>query len=223
MNKENQNEVKFIGAVIKEIYNKPDNDWKSYALNVDKMVYPDVQTNSYGNVSINGILPDLVIDDEYEITGIAESSKYGIAYKVKTINRISTDVDVYSFLRHILPETKAQGLYDAYPDIVQRVKENRLDDVDIGKIYGFGEYWFNRAKNAIIKSFCLFEWVSEFQGLLSVSIIKRLYDKYKSLDIMKKKLAKNPYKSLCEISGIGFKKADSILLEIEKISKEKRK
>ena len=44
-------------------------------------------------------------------------------------------------------------------------------------------------------------------------ILKKLYEKYTSVQVVKNKLKSNPYKCLCGISRIGFKIADSLLLK----------
>jgi exodeoxyribonuclease V alpha subunit len=58
--------------------------------------------------------------------------------------------------------------------------------------------------------------VIEFKNVLSLSMIKKIYDKYSSVEKLKSKLKAEPYTTLTRISGIGFKKADSIVLELQK-------
>ena len=215
-----EKEYKFSGKVVRCTYNTP--DFKIFALNVDKNKYPEIKHNKYNNVSILGELSDLAEGIEYEIVAVEQMSKYGASYKVLNIKRDlpTTQEDMYLFLSEILTENQARVLYENYPDIVQRVKENRLDDIDLKKLKGIGEYTFNVIKNKIIENFCLSDLVIEFQGYLTLSIIKKIYNKYSSIDKLKEKLKSDPYKCLCGISGVGFKTADNILLEIEKVSKE---
>jgi len=52
--------------------------------------------------------------------------------------------------------------------------------------------------------------------LIDFNTLKKLYAKYGSTRMIKIKLSKEPYKSLCELSRVGFKTADSIMLELEK-------
>ena len=215
-----EKEYKFSGKVVRCTYNTP--DFKIFALNVDKNKYPEIKHNKYNNVSILGELSDLAEGIEYEIVAVEQMSKYGASYKVLNIKRDlpTTQEDMYLFLSEILTENQARVLYENYPDIVQRVKENRLDDIDLKKLKGIGEYTFNVIKNKIIENFCLSDLVIEFQGYLSLSIIKKIYNRYSSIEKLKEKLKNDPYKCLCGISGVGFKTADNILLEIEKVSKE---
>lgn len=213
-------EYNFIGKVIKCIWDA--NDFKVYAIDVDKNKYPKIIQNKYGNVSILGEFPKLAIGVEYEINGVINESKNGIGYKVLNIKRDvpSSKEEMLLFLREILTENQANVLWEYYPDIVQRVKENRLDDIDLNKLKGIKEYTFNVIIEKITENFCLADLVIEFQGYLNLSMIKKIYKKYTSIDVLKEKLQQDPYKCLCGLAGVGFKTADGILLDIEKVSKE---
>lgn len=213
-------QVTFKGRIIRCVYDSP--DFKTYAVDFDEKKYPYIKKNRYGNASIIGELPTLTIGVEYDIVAMEQTSKYGISYKVNNIKRDipTTEEDMYVFLQEILTPNQASVLYENYPDIVQRVKEDRLEDIDLNKLKGIKEYTFEIIKNKIIENFCLADLVVEFQGYLSLPIIKKIYNKYTSIDVLKEKLKKDPYKCLCGISGVGFNTADSILLDMEKASKE---
>lgn len=207
---------KFKGKVVKCTYNTP--DFKIYAVNVDKDKYSDIKQNKYQNVSILGELPDLIIDVEYEFTAEEQVNKYGISYKIINVKRdLPTTVEgTYIFLSEILTENQAKVLIEVYPDIIQMVKNNDLDNIDLSKLKGIGQFTFDRIKAKIIENYCLMELVTEFKNVLSLSIIKKVYDRYSSIDVLKKKLKLEPYTTLTRISGIGFVKADSIVMELQK-------
>lgn len=217
---EKEKEYKFSGRVVRCTYDTP--DFKIFALDVEKDKYPNIKHNKYGNVTILGELHELTIGVDYEIVAVEQTSKYGMSYKVLNIKRDmpTTAEDMYLFLSEILTPNQARVLYDNYPDIVQRVKENRLDDIDLNKLKGIKEYTFNVIKNKIIENFCLADLVIEFQGYLNLSVIKKIYNKYASIEALKSKLRADPYKCLCGLAGVGFKTADGILLEIEKASRD---
>lgn len=213
-----EQEYKFSGRVERCVYNSE--DFKVYALAVDLKKYPNIKQNKFNNVTISGELSDLTIGVEYEITGIEAPFKNGMGYRVLNIRRDmpTTAEDMFLFLQEILTPNQAKVLYDVYPDIVQRVKENRLDDIDLNKLKGIKEYTFKRITEKITENFCLADLVIEFQGYLNLSIIKKIYNKYTSVDKIREQLNKDPYKCLCRLAGVGFKTADSTLLEIEKVS-----
>lgn len=218
MSKE-EKEYKFSGKVVRCTYDTP--DFRIFALDVDSKKYPDIKKNKYNNVTILGELHELTVGVTYEISAVEQLGKYGMSYKVLNIKRDvpTTEEDMYLFLSEILTPNQAKVLYENYPDIVQRVKENRLDDIDFNKLKGIKEYTFGVIKRKIIENFCLADLVVEFQGFLNLSMIKKIYAKYTSIEKLKEKLAQDPYKCLCGLAGVGFKIADGILLDMEKASK----
>ena len=209
-------QYKFKGVIEKCIYNTP--DFKIYAVSVDKLQYPELKQNKYNNISITGELTDLVVGVEYEITAEEQVNKYGTSYKTINIRRdIPTTVEgTYLFLSEILTENQAKTLIASYPDIIQRVKDNNIADIDLSKLKGIGAKTFEKIKDKIITNYCLMELVIEFKNVLSMNVIKRIYDEYSSIDKLKEKLKEHPYTTLTRISRIGFKTADSIVLQLQK-------
>lgn len=216
----NAKEVTFEGKVVNCIYNSE--SFKVYAVDVDKEKYPTIKLTKYGNATVSGNLHELGVGVKYNITAIEEKGKYGYGYKVVNIKRDkpSTTLDIKIFLSEILTHKQADILYDAYPDIVDKVINNDIDDIDLNRTKGIKEYTFSIIKEKIIENFVLVELVSEFQGLLSLSMIKKLYEKYPSVKKVRSELKLNPYKCLCGLSGVGFKTADSLLLDVDNVSKE---
>lgn len=220
MSNRDDKEIVFKGRIVRCIYDG--GDFKVYAVDVDKELYPDIKFSKYGNATISGEIHELGIGIEYEIRGVEQLTKNGYGYKVLNIkrNRPESASDMYVFLQEILTANQALTLYETYPDIVDRVMNNNLDDIDFNKLHGIKEYTFNIIKDKIVENFCLAELVVEFQGLLSLPMLKRLYEKYTSIQMIKNKLREDPYKCLCGLARVGFTTADSILLELEKSSKE---
>jgi len=214
------NEVKFVGSVVKCIFQS--DDYRIYALDVDKEKYPNIKFSKYKNASICGELPELSEGISYEVTAIEQQGKYGYSYKVLNIRQdiLRNSYDMYLFLQEILTPNQAEQLWQHYPDIVDRVKENRLNDIDLNKLKGIGEYTFKKIVDRIIDNYCLSDLVIEFQGYFTLPMIKKLYQKYSSVDLLKQKLSEEPYLCLTSISGVGFKTADALLLDLEKLSKD---
>jgi hypothetical protein len=213
-------EITFCGRLIKKIYDSQ--DFKVYAMQVDKNLYPYVKFNKYGNVSINGDMGDLLFDADYEVTAVHATGKYGSCYKVKNIRRVifDSEADTKKFLYEILTPNQAEVMFENYPDIVQRVKENRLNDINFNKLKGIKEKTFEVIKRKIEENYVLSDFVVQFKGFFSFAMIKKLYNKYLSVNAVMTKLQNNPYKCLCGISGVGFKSADKLLLQIENESKK---
>lgn len=211
-----EKKYKFKGLVEKCVYNSP--DFKIYAVTTDKNEYPELKQNKYGNVSVLGELSDLTLGVEYEFTAEEQESKYGTSYKVINLRRDlpTTTEETYLFLSEILTENQAKTLIENYPNIIQMVKDNDLKDIDLSKLKGIGEKTFAIIRDKIITNYCLMELVIEFKNVLSMNMIKKIYDEYSSIDKLKEKLKDKPYTTLTRISRVGFKTADSIILQLQK-------
>lgn len=214
----NDKVLKFKGKIIRKVY--ANEDYRVYGVEIDKTLYPELKLNRYGNITIVGDIGDLTFNVDYNITAKEENTKNGISYRVLNITRKkpTTIEDSFTFLSEVITEKQAKTLLDVYPNIIQKVINNDLDDIDFNKTKGIKEKTFEKIKNKIIDNICLAELVTEFKGYLSLSIIRKIYNKYPSVQSLKSKLKSNPYKCLCGLGGVGFKTADSILLEIEKVS-----
>lgn len=210
---------KFKGRVKKCVYKS--DSFSVYAFDVDTNKYPDIKLNTYKNCSVTGDLPELAEGIEYEITAIEKESKYGLSYHVLNIKRDipTTSEEVYSFLSSILTVNQATTICDNYPNILDIIKANKLDEIDLSKLKGIGEYTFARIKQKIVDNFYLTDLIAEFQGYFSLSIVRRLYATYTSPEKVKEVLRKDPYAALIKLSGVGFKTADRLLLDIEEVSK----
>lgn len=218
----NTRDFKFQCVVVRSIYDSE--EFKIFAVDVDHNKYFDLKRSKYGNVVITGNLHDLAPGIAYEVIATQEHTKNGYSYKVKNIkrDRPNTAIDMQVFLEEILTPRQASELWSTYPDIIDRVMEDRLEGIDLDKLHGIGEYTFNKIKEKIVANFCLIELVSEYQGLLSLAMVKKLYVTYPSIQVIRNKMRTNPYNCLTSISGIAFVTADKLLLEIEKTSKENK-
>lgn len=208
-----KNIVEFDGNMIREIYNSE--DYKIYGMYVDYYKYPNIKQNEYSNVTILGNIPTLDEGIDYHIKAEEQPGKRGIQYKVISIRRDKprTEISIRLFLSEILDsKSQVDEIMREYPDIIDRVINNRMDDIDVKKLYNIGEFRLNVIKRKIIENFALAELVDEFKGFIEFKILKVLLDKYDSIDFIKEKLQENPYKCLCGLSKIAFKSADKILL-----------
>ena len=164
-----------------------------------------------------GEIHELDYNTPYVFTGIPQKGgKYGVTYRIISYrrNKPKTQQEVYTFLQSILTSNQADVLYKEYPDIIERVTENK--PVDLSRLKGIGEATFIKIKDKIIENFMLLDLINEFKGCLSLSLLRQMYDKYTNIEIIRSKIIKDPYKFLCELSGVGFKTADEILLNLEK-------
>ncbi|EQC1535555.1 AAA family ATPase [Clostridium botulinum] len=221
MGEEENNLIKFKGIIKTSRFTSE--NFKIYTISINKKIYPKVKTNKNNDIVIVGNIPSLIIGMEYEIKAKIEiNKKFGIQYLVKDIRQDKpTNIDSSrKFLSEIITDKQTNVLLEEYPDIIDKVIRNNLDDIDLSKLNGIGEFTFNKIKTKIIENFCLIDLVDKFGGYIELSIIKKLYDKYTSVKIVEKQLKKDPYKCLCKLSRIGFKTADGILLNLENYGKK---
>ena len=185
-------------------------------MNVDTNLYETIKLNQYSNVSIMGNLADLDYNVPYKITGIETKGKYGITYKVISCNRNkpASSEETHLFLRTILTKRQADALYVEYPNIIDMVLND--EPIDLSVVKGIGEKSFKRIRDKIIADFKLIGLINEFKGMLSITVLRKLYEKYPSIEVVRKKVLDNPYTFLCDLSGIGFKTADEMLLNFQK-------
>lgn len=211
--------VEFRCVPERQVYNSQ--DFKIYGCSINSFEYPDIQINKYNTVTIKGNISELNLGVEYIVKAKEVSDNYGIGYEVIYIKREKPTslASARTFLYEILTEKQTDALLSVYPDIVDRIINNRLDDVDLSKVKGVKEYTFGIIKNKVIENFKLAEIVEEFRGLFNLSTVKKLYDKYTSVDKIKEVIREEPYQCLCRLGGIGFKTADSLLLTLDEDAK----
>ena len=217
-----EDNIIFKGIIIRCRYNSE--NFKIYVVDVNSEEYPDIKKNKEGKVIVVGDLPTLVTNVEYEFEGKREyNSKFGNQYKITNIKQEAPkDVDsVKSFLENIIAPSYVKTLLSVYPNIVDKIIKNDIEDIDFSKLKGIKEKTFNDIKNKIIENYCLIGLVGKYGGVISMNMIKKLYETYKSTALIEEKLAKKPYSCLCRISRVGFKTADEILLKLEESGKIK--
>ena len=211
------NLIEFTATPTRCVYNAE--NFKIYGCTVDIFKFPNLKYNKYGGITIKGDFQELNLECEYQIKAEEVSdSKYGYTYVVKNIRspRPTTIESSRKFLQEILTYNQAETLLSVYPDIIDRIINDRLSDIDLNKTKGIKEYTFDVIKRKVIENYKLAEIVDEFAGLFSFNVIKKLYDKYTSVEKIKEKLKNEPYDCLCSIGGIGFKTADEMLLKQDK-------
>lgn len=217
-----KNIIDFKVKILKERFSK--DDFKIYVVDIVKG--NGIKTNKNNEYIINGNVHTLYPNIEYEIKAIEETHKiFGSQYKIVSVRR-DKPVDIESskaFLKEIITEKQTNALISVYPNIIDKVIKNDLDDIDLEKTKGIKEKTFNNIKNKILENFVLIELIDRFGGAISFSNVKKLYDKHTSVRKVEEELKKDPYKCLCKLSRIAFKSADKILLELQEKAKKDKK
>lgn len=223
MKKDLGNVISFICTIKNETYNSE--NFKIYSVSVNENVYKDIKHNKRGTISIVGNIPNLVPNLEYKVEAYLDvNSKFGYQYNVKNIrqDKPTTYDSSLKFLKELINEDKAKILLNEYPDIIDKIIKNDLDDIDLSKTKGIKEKTFENIKSKVIENFALIDIIETYNNIIPMNVMKKLYDTYSNIKIIKAMLKKEPYKCLCKLSRIGFKSADSILLNLDKYRKENR-
>ena len=205
----------FKAKVVKKIYDNQKN-WKLYAMDLTE---PNigVKLNLYGNVSICGDIQELKTDTEYAIVAEESESKYGTTYKVKHIGidypvAEKSAVDVYKFLSVITSETFAKTLCEAYPDILDRMLNDK--PVDFSKTFGIKQKMYDKIRDNVLKNYNMMDLIVIYGDMLTINIIKGLFNEYSSTEKVQEAMQETPYECLCKLSHVGFIKADEIICKL---------
>lgn len=220
MQSNSQENVTFVAIPKKEIFSSQSNDFKIYSVDVDVSKYPGIKLTQYNTVTIKGVMQKLTIGVEYTVLATEKwDNKYNsFNYEVENIslNKPSSSMSMYEFLKEILTERQATTLYNTYPNIVNIVMEDRDNEIDVSKLNGIGQKTLVKIVKKIKDNYKLSELIKEFSGQLPYRAVRLLYEKYYgNVELVKEKIQKNPYKCLCNLSGIGFVTADTIILKMQ--------
>lgn len=200
------------GYVGKKIFNNE--DYKVYSFYPIGESEKLVKLNKYNNISICGEMPDLYEEILYKID--VEYNKKG-KYENYIVSKVVTDKSndnvkiTKAFLNSLISENQVNTIIEFYPDIIDRIINNKI--IDTNKLFGIGEKTMDKIKLKVIENFQLKDLVAEYSDYgMTLSMIKKIYRFYNSVELVKKKMKENPYKCLCNLNRVGFKTADKIIL-----------
>jgi len=141
---------------------------------------------------------------------------FGFQYQIISLNyeRPMDAKGMYTFLSAILTEAQATVLYNAYPDITDRVLADNNYVPDLKSLRGIGEATWYRIREKIIDNLGYSELITLLSPVgCTLAMIKTIGKGEKNLSLLKQKIINNPY-ILCEIPRMGFKKVDGFAIKI---------
>lgn len=210
--------IKFKAKVATEVYSNENFKIYGMKVNTEDKNYDKLKFNKYGTVTIVGDLPELEYDVEYVIEG---EEKYNSKFKsyqyenIKIHREKPTDLQsARTFLESIITKRQADILLEVYPDIVDRIINNK--EVDLTLTKGIKEITFKKIKEKVIRDFCLIDLINEYSEYnMTISMLRKLYNKFSSIEKIKENMEKDPYECLCSINRVGFVQADNVILKIK--------
>lgn len=214
------------GVIGKNICDR--GDWKMYSfLPLQKYQDMVVLDKKYGTIVITGIMPDLIPGMQYKID--VEYSQRG-QYHNYEFKKVYVDNGEYTpetsiiFLKEMTSENRAKILVDAYPDIIDRMINDK--PIDISKLRGIGKTSLDKIVVKVKENHNIIALVDEYSEYgMTFAMMNKLYNYYdKSIDKIKQMMYENPYECLCSINRVGFKTADKIIMSKypERIDSETR-
>ena len=210
-------DIKVRAQVEKCVYDS--DTFRVYAMNVLEVIDGEVIKNKYGNISLSGAIQRLEQGIDYIVEARFEDNKYGGGYKMKSISadKPKSLEETYAFLCAIMPERYADEIFKNYPNIIEMVENG--EEPDLSLLHGIKEKSWSKIKRKIEENFKLADIVALFDGALSMAMVKKIYDKYENVELVKQLLSEKPYECICNVCGFGFVKADSLILSLAKKGK----
>ena len=142
--------------------------------------------------------------------------KFGPQYNIISLS-FDTPLDsqgFYNFLSSVVNESYATILYNAYPDIVERVIENNDFEPDYNTLRGIGVKRWEKIKQKIIDNLGYAELISLLAPVgCTLYMIKNIAKGEKNISLLKKRIMEDPY-ILCSQPHMGFKKVDGFAIKI---------
>ena len=135
-------------------YNSP--SYKIYSVKFidgDEEIIPNLFMGKYKVYSVAGDIPDLAIGQEYNSTVKRKhSQKYGFSYEPVTLefsNATTPEEISRAFLNSIISPERAETLMENYPNIVDKIMKDDIDDIDFTKLKGIGEKSFKKIASKV--------------------------------------------------------------------------
>lgn len=205
--------IRVEGYIGKKIFDK--DDFKIYAFYPTNETIGNVSVHpKYKNISISGVLPNLLEGVKYRVGLEVSDGKYSNSYKVVEFANDEPKDDKYKhkLLETVVTPKQYKTLIEAYPNIVDMIINN--EDIDVDKLKGIGDKTLSKIKDKVQNDYVLVDLVGKYHDLgMTMNGMKKLYDTYKSVELIDEKMKENPYNTITKLAGLGFKKTDVFLLK----------
>lgn len=138
---------------IRQIFYNKDNNYRVLACVPINPVPDQLELNNYKNFILCGSnLSNYQLQEEYEaIIDKTNNTKYTCSYIITGVpglnvenNEIIVQPDCeLSILSHLMTKKQAQNILQIYPNFVQQVLRDEIDQIDFKKIYNVGKNRLN--------------------------------------------------------------------------------
>lgn len=180
----------------------------------------DDKSNDEYEVIIVGSMPKLEYGITYHVKNaiIKNHQKFGKQYAIMNIapDKPTTVEQQAKFLQSVINKSQADSLLKMYPNIVEMIIQDQVNNIDLSNVKGVGEKTFEKIKDKVIDNYAIQDLLIT---LLPLGVTRKLIDKLikgfdKNALQIKKMIENNPY-ILTRIRGLGFAKVDKIALKLK--------
>lgn len=177
----------------------------------------EVRKDKFGHIVLKGTMPEPKTDVEYNVYAqFVVDEKWGEQYEVISMyTNLNIDVNdkegQKEFLKILFTENQVEAMYDALENPYMALYDK--DASALVQVKGVGlktaNRWLQRFHSSIDKSRVFVE-LKDYG--LTAGMVEKLYNHYKSADLIIEAVRKNPY-VLIDIHGIGWKTCDELALK----------
>lgn len=126
-------------------------------------------------------------------------------------------------LSEITTESQSKYLLDAYDNFIWLALTEGKDAIDVSKIYNVGEFRINCYLRELNVKYKYLNIQSKFKDYkVDIPDCKKLCDKYKDEDGIRKALQDNPYFVNIEVLERGFEHSDKLIMEVRNDLKDSK-
>lgn len=205
----------FEGTLVRLIFEDKVSGYRIYAVESDD---PSLMRNKYFNITVKGYLPELKKNQTYTFLltePVSEDPKFGPSYDnvVIVLKMPESMKETESFLTSLIGKSRSKSLISVYPNIIELILEDKEDEIDLNNVKGVKEKSYQKIKKKVLENFKYFNIISHFGDVFSLNVIMKLFDQFHNEAQVLEQLKVDPYRALCLLDRIGFKRADQLILK----------
>lgn len=223
----NYEEAEIVNAVIiprRLVFENAETDYRMYGCDLHQSD-DEIETHPiYGTFTLKGSMMELSLGERYEVEIQNQSTpQYPASYFLKKMKyELPSDKDLQrEFLLALLTENQVNNIYDFYSNDEDLLKMIQKDEFDYESIKGLGESSYKKIRERVLAQAVMSELIAFLAPYgVTINMTKKIFKFYnEDPKLAIKRISENPYE-LVKVRGIGFKRADSVGLNlgIEKTS-----
>lgn len=158
----------------------------------------------------------------YELEVTEVNGNYGIQYQIDSIPSLDNlDINNLTFDQSLnilsvnTSDKLAKELLKHYPNIIQLFMTDKIDEIDVKKLYGIKDIRLAQIMENTKDSLKWYEIIHKCKKfeltIKECGLLSKLYD---NVDTIEKNLNERPYYNLINICGRGFENTDGLVAEL---------